>query len=60
MSLVEVERDLVSQDLLAWIAGALRRQLQLRRWLVLDGQLLGRRGAGSPWWGQRLTQTEKR
>ena len=60
MSLVEVEGDLVLQDLMAWLAGALRRLRQLKRWQGLGAQLLGRRGAGSPWWGQRLSQTETR
>ena len=60
MSLVEVEEDLVFQDLMAWLAGALRRLIQLKRWQGLDAQLLGRRGAGSPWWGQGLSPTETR
>ena len=60
MSLVEVEEDLVLQDLMAWLAGALRRLRQLKRWQGLGAQLLGQRGAGSQWWGQRLSQTETR
>ena len=58
MSLVEVEEDLVLQDLMAWLAGALRRLRQLRRWEGLGARQLGLRGAGSPWWGQRLTLTD--
>ena len=58
MSLVEVEEDLVLQDLMAWLAGALRRLRQWRRWEGLGARQLGRRVAGSPWWGQRLTQTD--
>ena len=58
MSLVEVEEDLVLQDLMAWLAGALRRLRQLKRWQGLAAQPLGRRGAGSQWWGQVLTLTE--